>query len=112
MNTLGSCDVVQGKFSSSRFSSRQCVTRISALHLDTPTRFARRQKNIDRRTFLRASAASLALSTSASCILANMSMQLGRSLERKPLKQEVVGDEQANRLLRRPYRTPWVHPEV
>ncbi len=28
-----------------------------------------------------------------------------------PRRQAVVGDEEANRLLRRPYRRPWVHPE-
>ena len=50
------------------------------------------------------------ISTTA-CILANMSMQLGRSLEWDHAKGQVVGDEEANRLLRRPYRAPWVHPE-
>jgi hypothetical protein len=50
------------------------------------------------------------LSTTA-CILANMSMQLGRSLEWDSAKGQVVGDEEANRLLRRPYRAPWVHPD-
>jgi predicted dehydrogenase len=50
--------------------------------------------------------------STASCILANMSMKLGRSLTWDPVKQRVVGDEEANRLLRRPYRSPWVHPEV
>ena len=48
------------------------------------------------------------ISTTA-CILANLSMQLGRSLEWDQAKGMVVGDEEANRLLRRPYRTPWVH---
>jgi predicted dehydrogenase len=50
------------------------------------------------------------ISTTA-CILANMSMQLGRSLTWDAAKGEVVGDDEANRLLRRPYRTPWIHPE-
>jgi hypothetical protein len=49
--------------------------------------------------------------STASCILANLSMQLGRSLTWDAAKQQVVGDEEANRLLRRPYRSPWVHPE-
>jgi predicted dehydrogenase len=49
--------------------------------------------------------------SSASCILANLSMQLGRSLTWDAAKGEVVHDDEANRLLRRPYRSPWVHPE-
>jgi predicted dehydrogenase len=51
------------------------------------------------------------ISTSA-CILANLSMQLGRTLEWDQAKGVVVGDDEANRLLRRPYRAPWVHPEA
>jgi predicted dehydrogenase len=46
------------------------------------------------------------------CILANVSMQLGRTLQWDHPCGTVVGDEEANRLLRRPYRAPWVHPEV
>ena len=49
--------------------------------------------------------------STASCILANLSMQLGRTLTWDADKQQVVGDDEANRLLRRPYRAPWVHPE-
>jgi predicted dehydrogenase len=49
--------------------------------------------------------------SSASCILANLAMQLGRTLTWDPSKHQVVGDEEANKLLRRPYRQPWVHPE-
>ena len=51
------------------------------------------------------------MSTTA-CILANLSMRLGRSLEWDHAKGVVVRDDEANRLLRRPYRAPWVHPEV
>ncbi|HKX00679.1 MAG TPA: Gfo/Idh/MocA family oxidoreductase [Bryobacteraceae bacterium] len=50
--------------------------------------------------------------STASCILANLSMKLGRSLTWDAASQRVPGDEEANALLRRPYRAPWVHPEV
>jgi predicted dehydrogenase len=50
------------------------------------------------------------VSTTA-CILANLSMQLGRSLVWDHVKGAVIGDDEANRLLRRPYRAPWTHPE-
>jgi predicted dehydrogenase len=50
--------------------------------------------------------------STASCILANLSMQLGRSLAWDAEKQRVTGDDEANKLLRRPYRKPWVRPEV
>jgi predicted dehydrogenase len=50
--------------------------------------------------------------STASCILANLSQKLGRSLTWDAKEQRVVGDEEANKLLRRPYRSPWVHPEV
>jgi predicted dehydrogenase len=50
--------------------------------------------------------------STASCILANLAMQLNRTLTWDVERQRVVGDDEANRLLRRPYRQPWVHPEV
>ncbi len=49
--------------------------------------------------------------STASCILANLAMQLGRPLSYDPQKREVVGDDAATKLLRRPYRSPWQHPE-
>jgi predicted dehydrogenase len=50
--------------------------------------------------------------STASCILANLSMQLGRTLTWNATKGQVDGDEEANRLLRRPYRGPaGLHPE-
>jgi predicted dehydrogenase len=49
--------------------------------------------------------------SSASCFLANLGLDLGRSLKWDPVKHEVPGDAEANRRLRRPYRSPWVHPE-
>jgi predicted dehydrogenase len=49
--------------------------------------------------------------SASACILANMSMKLGRSITWDHAKGEVVGDDEANKLLRRPYRGPYVHPE-
>jgi len=48
--------------------------------------------------------------STSSCILANLAMGLGRTLTWDAEKGRVVGDDEANRLLRRPYRGPWVHP--
>ncbi len=49
--------------------------------------------------------------STASCILANLSMQLGRALAWDGAKGQILGDDDANRLLHRPYRAPWTHPE-
>ena len=49
--------------------------------------------------------------SATACILANLSMDLGRSLQWDHAKGVVVGDAEANKRLRRPYRSPWVHPE-
>ena len=48
--------------------------------------------------------------STASCILANLALSLGRSLTWDAQAGRVVGDDEANRLLARPYRKPWVHP--
>jgi predicted dehydrogenase len=50
--------------------------------------------------------------STASCILANLSMKVGRTLSYDPARREVVGDPEATALLRRPYRAPWQHPAV
>lgn len=50
--------------------------------------------------------------STASCLLANVSMQLGgRPLVYDPSQCIVKNDEEATRLLRRPYRAPWRRPE-
>jgi predicted dehydrogenase len=48
--------------------------------------------------------------STASCILANMSMKLGRPLKYDPVKKEIMADPEATKLLQRPYRQPWTHP--
>jgi predicted dehydrogenase len=48
--------------------------------------------------------------STASCILANLAMQLGRTLTWDAKQEQVAGDDEANRLLHRPYRQPWIHP--
>jgi hypothetical protein len=50
--------------------------------------------------------------STASCILANMSMKLGgRALVYDAAKKQIVNDAEANKLLARQYRKPWTHPD-
>tara|TARA_B100000614_G_scaffold223202_1_gene211411 strand:- start:23363 stop:24730 length:1368 start_codon:yes stop_codon:yes gene_type:complete len=49
--------------------------------------------------------------STVSCLLANISQRLGgRSLRWDAQTHRVIGDEEANRFLIRPYREPWIHP--
>lgn len=48
--------------------------------------------------------------SSACCIMANLSMELGRSLEWDAGTGRVKGDDEANRRLVREYRGNWKHP--
>ena len=48
--------------------------------------------------------------STASCILANLAMDVGRTLTYDPATRTVAGDAEANALLRRAYRAPWRHP--
>jgi predicted dehydrogenase len=50
--------------------------------------------------------------SASSCIMANDSLKLGRTIQWDPKARRVVGDDEANRLLARPYRGPWIHPGV
>jgi predicted dehydrogenase len=50
-------------------------------------------------------------STSLS-LLGMLSYKLGRSIQWDGEKEIIVGDPEANKLLRRDYRTPWKYPEV
>jgi hypothetical protein len=42
--------------------------------------------------------------------MANLSMELGRSLHWDEKAGKIVGDDEANQRLARPYRAPWTHP--
>jgi predicted dehydrogenase len=48
--------------------------------------------------------------TSTLCHLGNVSTRLGRSLEFDGVKEQVVGDDEANKLLKRDYREHWAKP--
>ena len=48
--------------------------------------------------------------STASCILANMSMELGRALSWDAQKGEILKDAEANQKLARAYRSPYKHP--
>lgn len=45
-------------------------------------------------------------------LLGMLSYKLGRSIQWDGEKEECVGDPEANKLLRRPYRSPWKYPEA
>ena len=48
--------------------------------------------------------------SAALCHLGNVAYQVGRTLEFDPETEQVVGDDEANALLTRPYRAPFVVP--
>ncbi len=48
--------------------------------------------------------------STASCIIANLAMQLQRPLSYDPVKRIITGDEEATKLLQRQYRSSWKHP--
>jgi predicted dehydrogenase len=48
--------------------------------------------------------------STASCILANNAMDLGRPMIYDPERRVVVGDREATQRLQRSYRAPWKHP--
>jgi hypothetical protein len=48
--------------------------------------------------------------STASCILANVSMNTKRPLIYDPKTRLILNDPEATLLLQRPYRDPWVHP--
>ena len=41
-----------------------------------------------------------------------ISYRLGRSLQWDGAKEQILNDKEANHLLRRDYRKPWVYPKV
>ena len=45
--------------------------------------------------------------STASCIIANLAMRLGRPLSYDPVKKVIINDPEATALLARPYRGPW-----
>jgi predicted dehydrogenase len=45
--------------------------------------------------------------STASCIIANLSMRLGRPLSYDPVNKIIINDPEATALLARPYRGPW-----
>jgi len=48
--------------------------------------------------------------STSTAILANMAMDLGRPLRWDAKTERVIGDDEADHRLLRPYRAPWVHP--
>ena len=49
--------------------------------------------------------------SSAMCVMANLSQELGRTLRYDPKTRTIPGDTEATRRLARNYRAPWTHPD-
>jgi predicted dehydrogenase len=45
-------------------------------------------------------------------LLGMLSLKIGRSVEWNGEKETIIGDHEANKLLSRKYRKPWIYPEV
>jgi len=41
------------------------------------------------------------------CLLANTAILVGRKIRWDPDREEIIGDDEAARLLDKPYRAPW-----
>ena len=39
--------------------------------------------------------------------LANLAIRTGRKIKYDPVKEQIIGDEEANRLINQPMRAPW-----
>jgi predicted dehydrogenase len=50
--------------------------------------------------------------STSTAILANMAMDLKRPLHWDAKAERLIGDDEANKRLIRPYRAPWVHPAL
>jgi hypothetical protein len=48
--------------------------------------------------------------TATACHLGNIAARLGRKIRWDPAKEQIVGDEEAARMVSRPYRSPWMLP--
>lgn len=48
--------------------------------------------------------------STAMSLLANLSAKVGRAIEWDGEKEQIVGDDEANKLLKREYRAPWKYP--
>ena len=48
--------------------------------------------------------------STACCILANISLQIGRPVLYDPKNRQIINDTEATTLLQRKYRQPWIHP--
>ncbi|MCA9159089.1 MAG: gfo/Idh/MocA family oxidoreductase, partial [Planctomycetales bacterium] len=45
-------------------------------------------------------------------LLGMLSLKLGRSVEWDASRERIIDDDEANALLVRPYRAPWIYPSI